>query len=141
MTTREFNKELIKDFPFQPTLKQEQLFTQVVDFIFSKNKELLFILKGYAGTGKTTVLSTLVKNLWKIKMKGVLLAPTGRAAKVISNYSKRNASTIHRMIYMPKRQKNGGVQFVLQKNRHKNTLFIVDEASMISDISSKNDSY
>jgi len=71
--------------------------------------------------------------LWKIKMSSVQLAPTGRAAKVISNYSDKPAHTIHRKIYYPKRERGGGVSFTLQRNKHRNTIFIVDEASMISD--------
>ncbi|MGB1040482.1 MAG: ATP-dependent DNA helicase, partial [Flavobacteriales bacterium] len=90
------------------------------------------LLKGYAGTGKTTVISTLVNNLWKSGMKSVLLAPTGRAAKVISSYSKRRAFTIHKIIYTYK-YVGGRNVFVLKKNTAKNTIFIVDEASMIGD--------
>jgi exodeoxyribonuclease-5 len=127
----EFHRELIQKFRYQPTLKQQELFHLLVDFIFSKDKESLFLLKGYAGTGKTTTISTLVNNLWKAGKKAVLLAPTGRAAKVISGYSKRQAFTIHKKIYFPKKQSNGSVDFVLQPNKHTNTLFIVDEASMI----------
>ena len=91
------------------------------------------ISEQYAGTGKTTIVGTIVTNLWKAKKSAVLMAPTGRAAKVISNYSGKEAFTIHKKIYFPKKEKNGGVKFVLQPNKHKNTLFIVDEASMIPD--------
>ena len=91
------------------------------------------LLKGYAGTGKTTIIGTIVTNLWKAKKSAVLMAPTGRAAKVIANYSKKEAFTIHKKIYFPKKSKGGGVSFVLQPNKHKNTIFIVDEASMIPD--------
>ena len=105
----------------------------LVNFVFSKNDQSLFLLKGYAGTGKTSAIATLVTNLWKTENKAVLLAPTGRAAKVISGYSKVPAFTIHKKIYFPKKQQNGSIDFVLQPNRHKNTIFIVDEASMIPD--------
>jgi exodeoxyribonuclease-5 len=128
-----FHKELIQKFPHQPTQKQQELFHLLVDFLFSTDNRALFLLKGYAGTGKTTTISTLVSNLWKTGKKAVLLAPTGRAAKVISGYSKRQALTIHKKIYFPKKQKNGSVDFVLQTNKHTNTIFIVDEASMIPD--------
>ena len=94
-------------------------------------------MKGYAGTGKTTLISTLVNNLWKAKKSAVLLAPTGRAAKVISNYSGKEAFTIHKKIYAPRYDKSGKVNFVLQPNKHRKTLFIVDEASMISDVPSQ----
>jgi ATP-dependent exoDNAse (exonuclease V) alpha subunit len=98
-------------------------------------------LKGYAGTGKTTVISTIVNNLIDINKKYVLLAPTGRAAKVIANYSNKPAFTIHKKIYFPKKASGGGVSFTLQPNKHKNTIFIVDEASMISDANSDSKLY
>tara|TARA_R110002074_G_scaffold271120_3_gene442881 strand:- start:214 stop:1641 length:1428 start_codon:yes stop_codon:yes gene_type:complete len=129
----DFHKELLQKFPYQPTLKQSELFLLLVDFIFSEDKNSLFLLKGYAGTGKTTTISTLVNNLWKAEKKAVLLAPTGRAAKVISVYSKKPAFTIHKKIYFPKKQQNGSIDFMLQPNKHTNTVFIVDEASMIPD--------
>ena len=129
----DFHKELLNKFSYQPTTKQSKLFSLLVDFLFSKNEKSLFLLKGYAGTGKTTTISTLVSSLWKINQKSVLLAPTGRAAKVISVYSKKQAFTIHKKIYFPKKMPNGSVDFVLQNNKHTNTIFIVDEASMIPD--------
>jgi len=128
-----FYKLLLKDFPFTPTQKQDILLQQLSDFIFEPKNNSIYILKGFAGTGKTTVIGIIVKNLWKIKMSSVQLAPTGRAAKVISNYSDKPAHTIHRKIYYPKRERGGGVSFTLQRNKHRNTIFIVDEASMISD--------
>lgn len=128
-----FYKLLLKDFPFTPTQKQDILLQQLSDFIFEPKNNSIYILKGFAGTGKTTVIGTIVKNLWKIKMSSVQLAPTGRAAKVISNYSDKPAHTIHRKIYYPKKEWGGGVSFTLQRNKHRNTIFIVDEASMISD--------
>ena len=125
--------EFIQRFPFTPTVKQDQLLDQLAIFVLDKNKKSLFLLKGYAGTGKTTIISTLVNNLWRCGLKSVLLAPTGRAAKVIGKYSGKPAFTIHKKIYHPKKKKDGGVNFVLQKNKHTNTIFIVDEASMIPD--------
>ncbi len=128
-----FYKEILQKFPYQPTQKQNELLDKLTDFIFGENTNALFLLKGYAGTGKTTIISTVVNNLWKAEKKAVLLAPTGRAAKVISGYSKKQAFTIHKKIYFPKKEGNGGVSFVMQPNKHTNTIFIVDEASMISD--------
>ncbi|MDX1270422.1 ATP-binding domain-containing protein [Bizionia paragorgiae] len=133
MTNSEFYSLIKQQFPFQPTAKQDILLLQLSNFIFNDNAQEVFLLKGYAGTGKTTIVGTLVNNLWKAKKSAVLMAPTGRAAKVISNYSKKEAFTIHKKIYFPKKEKGGGVKFVLQPNKHKNTLFIVDEASMIPD--------
>lgn len=130
---RAFYKLLVKDFEHQPTIKQDRLLEQLSHFLFSSSKDKVFVLKGFAGTGKTTVIGTVVKNLWHAKMSSVLMAPTGRAAKVASNYSKKQAYTIHRKIYFPKKERGGGVSFTLQPNKHRNCLFIVDEASMISD--------
>lgn len=132
-TTANFYKEVLQNFPHKPTIKQQKLLSELSNFIFDTNNDGLFILKGYAGTGKTTSISTFVNFLWKVGKKAVLLAPTGRAAKVISGYSKRKALTIHKKIYFPKKQSNGSVSFTIQPNKHTNTIFIVDEASMISD--------
>lgn len=136
MTATIFYKILLKGFPHQPTLLQDIVLQKISHFLFSTDKHGLFLLKGYAGTGKTTIISTVVQNLTHAKMNSALLAPTGRAAKVISNYSGKEAFTIHKKIYFPKAQKGGGVSFTLQPNKHRNTLFIVDEASMISDSAS-----
>ncbi len=132
-TAPEFYRNLLEKFPFEPTNSQDLLLTKLTDFIFENNEAALFLIKGYAGTGKTTTISTVVNNLWLVRKKAVLLAPTGRAAKVISGYSNKQAFTIHKKIYYPRKNKNGGVDFVLQKNKHTNTIFIVDEASMIPD--------
>ncbi|MFL1013567.1 ATP-dependent DNA helicase [Flavisericum labens] len=137
MTAPEFYSLLKQQFPFQPTIKQNIVLQQLSEFIFTKQPNSLYVLKGYAGTGKTTIVGSIVTNLWKAKKSAVLMAPTGRAAKVISNYSKKEAFTIHKKIYFPKKEKGGGVKFVLQPNKHKNTIFIVDEASMIPDAPSE----
>jgi len=134
MDITHFYSLLKSDFQFQLTLKQDVTLQLLSKFILSNNSNEIFLLKGYAGTGKTTLTSTLVKNLWKAKKSFVLLAPTGRAAKVISNYSGREAFTIHKKIYYPKTQKSGGISFTLQNNKHRNVIFIVDEASMIPDV-------
>jgi exodeoxyribonuclease-5 len=134
MNTTEFHKLLKGKFPFELTIKQDVVLQRLATFVLDQQEDNLFILKGYAGTGKTTLISTLVNSLWNAHKSAVLLAPTGRAAKVISKYSKREALTIHKKIYFPKKESGGGVSFVLQPNKHKNTIFIVDEASMISDI-------
>jgi len=125
---------ILKDkFPHEPTDTQSVALQKLASFILSNKKDAIFLLKGFAGTGKTTLIGTLVNSLWKTTMKSVLMAPTGRAAKVMSNYSNTQAFTIHRKIYFPKKQSGGGVQFVLAPNKHRNTIFIVDEASMIPD--------
>lgn len=137
MTALEFYKLLKLGFPFEPTLKQDAGLQQLASFITSPSKQNVFLLKGYAGTGKTTIIGTVVKNIWKAKKSAILLAPTGRAAKVITGYASTQAYTIHKKIYMPRTAKNGKISFVLAPNKHKNTLFIVDEASMISDHSNQ----
>ena len=137
MTSSEFYLLAKEKFPFEPTLKQDIVLEQLSAFIFNNSSQVLYVLKGYAGTGKTTIVGAIVNNLWKAKKSAVLLAPTGRAAKVMSTYSSNEAFTIHKKIYMPKQNKNGNVDFVMQLNKHKKTIFIVDEASMISDLPSQ----
>ncbi|MGY8914236.1 MAG: ATP-dependent DNA helicase [Flavobacteriales bacterium] len=133
LTASSFTTILREKFPHDPTLKQNVVLEKLADFVLSKEKEVVFMLKGFAGTGKTTMIGVLVTNLWRTSMKAVLMAPTGRAAKVMSNYSNTQSYTIHRKIYFPKKQSGGGVQFVLSPNKHRNTIFIVVEASMIPD--------
>ncbi|MBL7474140.1 ATP-dependent DNA helicase [Robertkochia sediminum] len=133
MDATSFYKLIKQSFPHQPTLKQDVVLQQLSEFIFSSEKNEVFMLRGYAGTGKTTIIGSVVTNLWKAMKKSVLLAPTGRAAKVITNYSGRTAHTIHKHIYFPRKQRAGGVKFVLSPNKHRDTVFIVDEASMIPD--------
>ena len=118
------------ELPFEPNEEKGKLFEVLGAFLVSTEREKAFILRGYAGTGKTSVVSALVRALEKLRQPCVLLAPTGRAAKVIAHYSGRPAYTIHKYIY---RQRQLGVEaFTLSDNRHRHTLFIVDEASMIS---------
>jgi hypothetical protein len=135
ITSSLFYKLLHQNFLFQPTVKQNLFFQKIADFLIATSNDEIFVLKGYAGTGKTTIISTVINHLEAINMKCVLLAPTGRAAKVISNYSGKPAYTIHKRIYFPKKSKSGGVSFTLQQNKFKDTIFIVDESSMISDTS------
>ena len=121
-----------KAFPFEPTISQERWFLAIEEFL-SDAAVPVFILKGYAGTGKTTLMGFLVRYLRQFKMRSVLMAPTGRAAKVLSSHTQKKAFTIHKQIYFPKKSKVGAMQFKLKQNKYKNTLFIVDEASMIGD--------
>lgn len=136
MNSSEFFGLLKSEFPFKVTQQQDIALQQLSDFVLDSSSKSVYLLRGYAGTGKTTIIGTLVSNLWKIKKSAVLMAPTGRAAKVISNYSGKEAFTIHKKIYFPKKDKGGSVKFVLQPNKHKKTIFIVDEASMIPDVPS-----
>lgn len=127
---------LVDKFPFEPTEGQKKLFRLFDSFLLDdKQKKPVLVLRGYAGTGKTTVVSAVVKMLPFFKFKYVLMAPTGRAAKVMSGYSKRTAFTIHKKVFQQTAEPGGGLEFKRQSNYHKNTLFIVDEASMISNAS------
>ena len=119
------------NFPFHPTVEQEISLEKLSDFIFSSDDRAVFMLCGYAGTGKTTLISALVRTLVQLQRRVVLLAPTGRAAKVFSTYSGRSAYTVHKCIYRQKSILNSSV-FTLSNNSLRNALFIVDEASMIA---------
>jgi exodeoxyribonuclease-5 len=124
---------LRKEFPYEPTEGQDKLLGELAVFltISWRQQNALFILRGYAGTGKTTVVKALADVLPQMGKKTVLLAPTGRAAKVLASYTKKQANTIHRKIYLARTNKDGLIDLKLQVNYHKHTLFIVDEASMI----------
>ena len=125
-------KQIKKNFPHEATSEQNVALEKLCEFLFSRNNDSLFVLKGYAGTGKSSLIGALVKTMNELKQKTVLMAPTGRAAKVFSSYAGQNAFTIHKKIYRQKKFSNEPTGFVPADNLHKHTLFIVDEASMIS---------
>lgn len=125
--------KLLDNLEFHPTEGQVEMINELGEFLASDESSALMLVKGYAGTGKTTLVSSLVKTLASLNQKSVLLAPTGRAAKVLSAYTLHPAWTIHKKIYRQKSGKDGLGEFVLDRNLHKNTYFIVDEASMIGD--------
>jgi len=125
---------IVENFAFTPTDDQQKAISLLSHFLSNFTAKDLFILRGYAGTGKTSLVSTLVNILPKIQKRTVLLAPTGRAAKVLASYAQKPASTIHRKIYRSNSTNGVGFSNVsLQENKHTQTLFIVDEASMIND--------
>lgn len=128
---------LADKFGFTPTPDQAEIMRELALYVSDSSKRGIFLLKGYAGTGKTTLVSALVNSLWPVGKKSVLLAPTGRAAKVISTYSGKKALTIHKKIYWIKSNSQGNTYVTLQENKHSNTVFVVDEASMIPDRSDK----
>lgn len=132
MDQQEFARILLNLFPFETTPGQRTLLNKLSGFILGKNLDHIFVIKGYAGTGKTTLVSALVKAMPSLNGKTMLLAPTGRAAKVLSNYTQKPAFTIHKKIYIRRPTDEGGFAFHLQQNLHTNTVFIIDEASMIS---------
>lgn len=133
MNSAEVTTLLLKEFPYEPTHGQQIVLEKIARFLTEswKDPNSLFILKGYAGTGKTTIVRSLVNVLPKLQRRSSLMAPTGRAAKVLASYSKKQANTIHRKIYFARTTKDGVIALRLQQNLHKETLFIVDEASMI----------
>jgi exodeoxyribonuclease-5 len=133
MLRKFISKRLLENLDFQPTLGQEDLIGELGSFLASEVPSEIMLVKGYAGTGKTTLLKSLVMTLGELKQKSVLLAPTGRAAKVLAAYTGHPAWTIHKKIYRQKSGKDGLGEFVLDRNLHKNSYFIVDEASMIGD--------
>ena len=133
MTPEKFCLQLLKNFPFEPTPSQDLWFRSISEFIILNQPKSVFLLKGYAGTGKTTLIGSLVKQLKHAGYKAVLLAPTGRASKVMSFYSDYPSCTIHKQIYYPKTEKSGNIVFQLKPNKYNKTIFIVDEASMIGD--------
>ncbi len=120
-----------RNFAHEPTNEQYLVLEKWEEFLLNRNSNTLFLLKGYAGTGKTSLVAALVKTLLQLKQHVMLLAPTGRAAKVFSSYADAPAYTIHKRIY---RQKSivDMDNFQTNINLHKHSLFIVDEASMIS---------
>ncbi len=124
---------IAQSYPFAPTAEQLIFCNKASTFLAKKETDRCFILRGYAGTGKTTSVAALVKALPQFKLKVVLLAPTGRAAKVISNYTGKRALTIHKKIYRKRNAVSMDMAFQLAPNLATDTLFIVDEASMIAD--------
>jgi exodeoxyribonuclease-5 len=126
-------KVWLEEFPYEPTSDQQELISVCSSFLASHDVKGIMILKGYAGTGKTSIISSLVKILPGFDTGSVLLAPTGKAAKVFSQYSGRKATTVHRKIYSLRTSREGAMYLQMAPNLHKNTLFIVDEASMIPD--------
>ncbi len=123
---------------FRPTANQTELFEKIAEFISKQNKNEVFLIRGYAGTGKTSSVSAVVKSLKNFKINCVLLAPTGRAAKVFNSYSGQSAYTVHKKIYRQKSSADGFGHFSLNRNLHKDTYFIVDEASMVTNYPNDN---
>ncbi|WP_446775951.1 ATP-dependent DNA helicase [Macellibacteroides fermentans] len=132
MINSHLSRQIRQNFPHTPTNEQLFALNILADFLLSANENSALLLKGYAGTGKTSLVGALVKTMSGLKQKSVLLAPTGRAAKVLSNYADQQAFTIHKKIYRQNAFSNDLSAFHPSDNLHKDTLFIVDEASMIS---------
>lgn len=128
-----FSNPIAQAYAHPPTQEQLQFCQEMALFLKQAKDDCCFVLRGYAGTGKTTSVAALVKVLHQFKFKSELLAPTGRAAKVMSQYANRKALTIHKRIYRKRSAASPEMQFQLAPNLSENTLFIIDEASMIAD--------
>ncbi len=124
--------QIYAKFSYQPTLNQKKIIESLASFVADEDYERIFLLNGYAGTGKTTLVAALVAALKSMRVRTVLLAPTGRAAKVLSQYTGEAAHTIHKRIYRERTNAAYESKFTLNINREKGAVFIVDEASMIS---------
>ena len=134
MLTESLCKHFIEKFPYNPTKSQIIAFKLISKFLVFTNRNEILLIKGYAGTGKTKIISHVIKNLSLVKKKSVMLAPTGRAAKVLSSYSGKSAFTIHKKIYFYKSDlMSQSDNFKLKENKYNDTLFIVDESSLIGD--------
>lgn len=127
-----FRDDLLQGFSHEPTACQREAIEMLSDYLFEPAENVLFLLKGYAGTGKTTLISAFVKVLESRKIKNRLLAPTGRAAKVLGAYAGKPAHTIHRFIYQVFTSPDGSTLILPRQNKSTDTVYIVDEVSMIS---------
>lgn len=134
MVQKHFEEIVLKKFGFDFSPGQKEAVESFVHFLFARETESLFLLKGYAGTGKTSLVAAIVNTLLALEYKVVLLAPTGRATKVFSSYAGHPAFTIHKKIYRQKSETDGEGVFDLGFNAGANTLFFVDESSMISNM-------
>lgn len=132
-TLKQVERLILSFFPYAPTEGQAEACSELSSFLFDPDPHSAFLLKGYAGTGKTSLVSALIQAAPHLKIRTLLMAPTGRAAKVLSGYSHRRAYTIHKKIYMTVTDASGMVRTVRAINKYSYTLFIVDEASMIGD--------
>jgi exodeoxyribonuclease-5 len=127
-----YYKLILQEFGPEPTADQNDALHKLSHFLAYSQPDEIFVLKGYAGTGKTTLVAALIKALSKTRIKTLIMAPTGRAAKVLSGFSGQQASTIHRRIYFNKRSEDGSFRFVPAPNLMSETLIIVDEAGLIN---------
>lgn len=134
MIRKHFREIVIRKFGFDLSPSQKEAVDRFVDFFFNREEESMFLLKGYAGTGKTSLVSAIVNVMLGLNYKVVLLAPTGRAAKVFASYAGHSAFTIHKKIYRQKSATDGEGVFSLGFNTFSDAIFFVDEASMISNM-------
>ncbi len=133
MLSQHITSQIYAKICFETTVDQKKIIEMLSNFICDDNYNSIFILNGYAGTGKTTVIAALVATLKEIGQRCILLAPTGRAANVLARHSKQTAYTIHKKIYREKSLAEYDAKFSLNYNREEDAIFIVDEASMLSE--------
>lgn len=126
-------KETLATLPFEPLPAQHELLKALAEFVVNGKEREVFVLNGYAGTGKTSLVGALIRTLDRLRRRVVLLAPTGRAAKVAEKFSAHKASTIHRHIFRPNPTDPSGKSWIVTRNPYRETIFIVDEASLIAD--------
>lgn len=132
MNKDQLTSYIIKNIPFSATNSQRQAAETFAEFLLDSRSSNLFLLKGYAGTGKTTTINACVSTIERLGIKAVLIASTGRAAKTLKSITEHSTSTIHKLIYRIDEVDSEMTRFALSRNKDTNTLFIVDEASMIS---------
>lgn len=135
MLAEHIRSQIYRNFVFKPTFGQKKIIESLSLFLSRPADGSIFILDGYAGTGKTSLIAAVVRALRTMKIRTILLAPTGRAAKVMSHYSDQKAYTIHKKIYRQKSLADIDSKFTLDFNKEKDAVFIVDEASMLADYS------
>ncbi|MBO4744103.1 MAG: AAA family ATPase, partial [Bacteroidales bacterium] len=133
MTKEEFIRQVNANFGHTPTNDQERCINDVVGYLADRQEKRVHIINGYAGSGKTSLVAAIVKTLYANNARTVLLAPTGRAAKVLSNYCNAPAYTIHKYIYNTFQDEYGNFKIILSKRQNPNTIYFIDEASMIAD--------
>ena len=130
-------RQIYEKISFETTFSQKKVVEMLSDYLSEPKTEQIFVLNGYAGTGKTTLLAAVVEVLDAMQVPTVLLAPTGRAAKVLSRYCHREALTIHKRIYRERTTADYESHFSLDVNKERGAVFIVDEASMLADATSE----
>ena len=135
MLTSYIARQIYAKILVEATVSQKKVVEKLSEYLTSPDYNSIFVLNGYAGTGKTTLISALVDVLDQVNIKSILLAPTGRAAKVLSRYSKKPSFTIHKRIYRQRTNASYESKFSLDLNKEQDAVFIVDEASMLSDSS------
>ena len=133
LVAEHLRKLMERELGFEPTRCQKGLFEELSAFVMADSPDdWLLVISGYAGTGKTTAIGAFIKALKTLRQKFVLMAPTGRSAKVLAGYTGESAKTIHKQIYRQKSLKDGIGQFQIDFNKAKETFYIVDEASLIT---------